>query len=132
MLRAAVLVVAPSDAEMLATTVLATPVVVTLNCTDVAFDGTVTVGGVVIEALSLASETTSPPSGAAPFNFMVPVEVEPPTTFVGLRLTEDRPAGLMVRVAERVLDPEMALIATVFWAATGKVDIEKLARVAPA
>jgi len=46
--------------------------------------------------------TTIPPAGAAAFSVTVPVDELPPTTLVGLMLTEAS-HGLMVKVAVRVV-----------------------------
>ncbi len=71
----------------------------------VAPDGTVTLEGTVAtEVLPLLRETTMPPEGAAPLRVTVPWEVFPPTTLVGLRLTDesvgpDPPEPVTVRMA---------------------------------
>ena len=52
---------------------------------------TVTVAGTrATEGLSLVSETTAPPLGAGPLRVTVPVDVLPPTTVVGLSVSEDK------------------------------------------
>ena len=62
--------------------------------------GTVTlVGTVAAEVLLLVKLTATPPVGAAPLSVTVPVDVPPPVTVAGLRLTDDKVGGLMVRVA---------------------------------
>ncbi len=48
--------------------------------------------------LLLVSVITAPPAGAAPFRVTVPVELLPPTTELGVLVTEDNAAGLTVRV----------------------------------
>jgi hypothetical protein len=52
--------------------------------------------------LLLASVTTAPPVGAAPFSVTVPVEEMPPTTLAGLREIDDSAGGFTVRMALRV------------------------------
>ena len=80
--------------------VVATALVVTVNVVDVLPADTVTVAGTwAAAALLLESVTTAPPAGAAPFSVTVPVELVPPVTDVGFRVTVDTTAGLMLRVA---------------------------------
>ena len=70
-----------------------------VNCAVVAPAATVTLAGVVAAELLSESVTTIPPEGAAELSVTVPVVEPPPITLVGLRLTEESNAGLMVRVA---------------------------------
>jgi len=79
-----------------------TGVVVTENLADVAFASTVTLAGTWAAALLPDKVTCTPPVGAAPFKVTVPVDELPPTTLVGLMLTEAS-HGLMVKVAVRVV-----------------------------
>ena len=58
--------------------------------------GTVTVAGSVESDVLLASFTASPPEGASPLRVTVPMEDAPPTTLVGLRLTDSRVEGVTV------------------------------------
>jgi hypothetical protein len=66
---------------------------------------TVTLGGTWATAvLLLVSVTTAPPVGAAPLSVTVPIELDPPTTLVGLRDTaEILSTGATVKVAVRVV-----------------------------
>ncbi len=59
-----------------------------VNVAEVAPAATVTFAGTCAAgALLLESVTTAPPEGAAPVNFTVPVEEEPPVTVAGLTVT---------------------------------------------
>ncbi len=64
--------------------------VVTVNVALIAPNGTVTELGTVADGELLVRLTTFPPSGASKDRVTVPVEVEPPTTDVGDRDTEDK------------------------------------------
>ena len=80
--------------------VAATTLVVTVNVVEVLPAAIVTVAGTwAAPVLLLESVTTAPPAGATPFNVTVPVELLPPDTDVGFRVTVDATAGLMVKVA---------------------------------
>jgi hypothetical protein len=62
-----------------------------------ALAGTVTLAGTeTTDVLALLSVTTAPPLGAPLVNVTVPCDVVPPTTEVGLTLTADRLAGVVV------------------------------------
>ena len=81
----------------------ATALVVTVNVAVVAFAATVTLAGTWAAAvLLLVSVTTAPPTGAGPFNVTLPVDEVPPSTEVGLRVTELAVAAVTVKVAVRV------------------------------
>jgi hypothetical protein len=82
------------DALMLALILLLTVVVATLKVAELAPAGTVTVAGTTaFDGLLLASVTTKPPAGAALVIVTVPVEFDPPTTVVGLKVTVESAAG---------------------------------------
>ena len=68
--------------------------VVIVKVAEAAPAATVTYAGSVARAvLLLVSAMIAPPAGAALLSFTVPVEGEPPTTVVGLRLSDDSTAG---------------------------------------
>jgi len=77
----------------------ATEMVVTVKLTLFVFAATVTVAGTEAAELSLDRLTTNPPAEARPFSVTVPVELMPPPTVEGFRLTEEREDGLTVSVA---------------------------------
>src|SRR5712691_4544302 len=86
--------------------------------------------------LLLDSVTMAPPVGAAVVSVTVPVLPVPPTTLVGLTVTEDRVGaagtGLTVSTAVRVTPPKVPEIDNAVVAVTLIVVIEKVALVAPA
>lgn len=67
---------------------------------------TVTLAGTVATAeLLLDSVTLAPPAGAGPLRVTVPVEVLPPGTDVGFKVTELSVGMVTVRDAVRVVPP---------------------------
>ena len=55
-------------------------------------------GTVATDVLALESVTVAPPEGAAPLRVTVPVELFPPLTLVGLRVSEESAKdGLITR-----------------------------------
>ena len=86
--RVAVLVTLPPVLVMVAVVVVATAVVLTVKVAEVAPAGTVTLAGRVAFVELDDNVMTMPPVGAVPVRVTVPVEVFPPTTSVGLRLTD--------------------------------------------
>ena len=79
---------------------LATGLVVIVNVAVVAPAATVTLAGTrAVVVLLLDRVTAAPPDGAGPFNVTVPVDGVPPTTDVGLRLTELSVAAVTVKLA---------------------------------
>jgi hypothetical protein len=98
--RVAVLEVGPRSAVMLTAVCEATPVVVIVNVTDVFPAGTVTNAGTDAAPLLLVRFSETPPVGAAVPRVIVPVEVLPPNTEVGLRLSPVTAGGLMVKLAD--------------------------------
>jgi hypothetical protein len=98
---------------------------------------TVTLAGTpATVVLLLDSVTIAPPVGAAVVNVAVPVLPAPPTTLVGLTVTDDRlggaGTGLTVRMAERVTPPKVPEIDNAVEAVTDVVVMVKVALVAPA
>jgi hypothetical protein len=98
--------------------------------------GTVTLDGTVAtDVLPLESVTTAPPEGAAAVRVTVPVELFPPLTLVGLRVSEESvtaDAGVMVSDACAELDPRADVITAVVVVVTGVVVTVKEALVDPA
>jgi hypothetical protein len=77
------------DAEILTELVVATGEVVTVKVAEVAFAGTVMLAGTTaIVPLLLLSTTAAPDEGAGPLRVTVPVDELPPSTEVGLKVTE--------------------------------------------
>jgi NhaP-type Na+/H+ or K+/H+ antiporter len=81
--------------------------VFTVKVALVAPAGTVTLAGTTAAELLLESVTCAPPAGAGALSITVPVEdCSPPTTLVGLRVSEERTAaGITVSDAVRVAPP---------------------------
>ena len=78
----------------------ATGLVVTGNVAVVAFTATITLAGTPAAAVLLLDRvTTAPPEGAARLSVTVAVEEFPPSTEVGLSVTELTTAAKTVRVA---------------------------------
>jgi hypothetical protein len=72
----------------------ATGLVLIVKVAVVAPAKTVMLGGTVATVvLLLESAIIAPPVGAGPLRVTVPVELLPPTTLVGLSVTEDKVAG---------------------------------------
>ena len=130
--------VAPPKAPPIVTDVAAvTPVVVTPKFALVAPAATVTLAGTpATVALLLDNVTMAPPVGAAVVKVTVPVLGAPPTTLVGLTVTEDRVgaagAGLTVSTAVRETAPKAPVIVSAVEAVTVDVVMVKFALVAPA
>jgi hypothetical protein len=81
--------------------------VVTVKVAVVAPAGMSTLPGTVAAPLLLERETRAPPLGAGPFSVTVPVELPsgPPTTLVGLSVSEERIGGITVSEALAVPPP---------------------------
>lgn len=99
----------PSFVVMVAIVWVSTPMVVTVNVAEVWPEATVTVAGTVADALEEEIETTVPLGAAGPLKVTVPVEVEPPIRVVGFRLNATKAAGLIVRLADWIDEPRVAL-----------------------
>ena len=79
---------------------VATGLVVTLKVAVVALAATVTLVGTWAAAVLLLDRvTTAPPTGAGPFKVTVPVDVLPPNTDAGLRVTEAGTGAITVKLA---------------------------------
>ncbi len=129
--------VAPPYVPEIATLVLLdTVLVLTLKVALVLPADTVTLDGTVAtDVLLLESVTTAPPEGALELSVTVPVELLPPLTLVGFRVSEERltvDADVMVREACAELDPRVAVITAVVVVVTVCVLTVNLALVAPA
>lgn len=97
---------------------------------------TVTLDGTVAtDVLLLDSDTLAPPEGAAPLRVTVPVELLPPLTLVGLRVSDESVTeddeGLIVSVACCDVLPSVAVIVAVVIEETDVVVTVKLALVDP-
>ncbi len=88
-----VTLLAPSVAVTVTTVALATPTVVAVNVCDVFPAAIITVAGTVTEGSPLLKETVIPPVGATSLIVAVPVELVPPVTATGLKLSEVTVAG---------------------------------------
>jgi hypothetical protein len=95
------------EAEIVAVVERSTMPVFTVKVALVAPAGTVTLAGTTAARLLLESVTCAPPAGAGALSVTVPVEdPRPPTTLVGLRVSEERTAaGITVSDAVRVAPP---------------------------
>jgi hypothetical protein len=98
---------------MTAEVVLETAVVVTVNVAVVAPAATVTVPGTVAELLPEPRVTTSPVGPAGPVRVTVPVELEPPTTEVGSKVTLLIAGMVTVKVADFAEAPNVAVTVAV-------------------
>jgi hypothetical protein len=115
-------------------TVVAAPTetLVTVKVAVVAPTGTVTLAGVVDDALLSDKVTTAPAPTAGLSRVTVPVEDVPPVTVAGLIATLTSAGGLIVKVAVRVTPLYTAVIVTVLTALTGMVVTVNVAVVEPA
>lgn len=125
--RTAERVVPPPVALIVALLAVVTVLVVTVNVVLVAPAGTVTLAGTVATAvLLLVRETGVPAEGAAAERVTVAVDVLPPVTVPGLRLSAETeaagpPAGCTVRVVETVTPAPTAEMVTAVEAAGAEV-----------
>lgn len=130
--RAALTGVPSFEAAMLATVSVPTAFVVTVKVPVVAPAANETDAGTVAAALSDASAITTPPAGAGSFNVIVPVEVPPPRTDVGLRVTLPTYCVLTIKLAVLVEAFTEAVITEVTVFGTFWVVIVTVPEVAPA
>jgi hypothetical protein len=97
---------------------------------------TVTLDGTVAaDVLLLVRVTVAPPEGAAALRVTVPVELFPPLTLVGFKVSEERvtlPTGVIVREACAELDPRVPVMTAVVVVVTDVVVTVNEALVAPA
>lgn len=77
------------------------------------------------------SETAAPVGGAAPFSVNVPLELAPPVTVLGFRVSAVSSAGVTVRELLLVVVPSVAEMETAIEDATPLVEIVKFALVEP-
>ncbi len=99
MVSVAVLTEPSAVAVIVAEVEVDTATVVTVNVVLVAPAAIVTEAGTVALELLELKLTVTPPDPAALGRLTVPVEEFPPATVVGLRVSPERPAVLIVRVA---------------------------------
>ncbi len=85
--KVALLLLATSVAVTVAIFAVATPTVVAVKVCDVLPAGIITLAGTVTDGSELLKETVIPPVGAAWVIVTVPVELVPPVTVAGLKLT---------------------------------------------
>ena len=120
-----------SEAFIFATVTLATDELVMLNEAEVAPAATTMLVGVLAEVELLERVTFVPAAGAGPFKATVPTQLAPPAKVLAFRVNRLKPGGLIANVAETELVFSVALIAELVLAATGFVETEKVAVVAP-
>lgn len=94
--------------------------------------GTVTLAGTVAIVLLLLVIATTIPVAAIPVRVIVPVDVLPPTTLVGLSDSDDTEGPRTVTVAVRVVPFRTADMTDEVFAATGFVVTTKVAVLLPA
>jgi hypothetical protein len=124
--------VTPNVPDIVTVVFTVTGVVVMVNVADRAPAAMVTAAGTcAADVLPLLNVTTAPAVGAAPLRVTVPVELLPPTTEVGDRVTEDKDAAVTVSAAF-VLVPRVAVMTEVVVEATPNVVTVKVADVLPA
>jgi hypothetical protein len=122
----------PYTAEIVTEVDDATPLVVIVKVVLVDPAAISTLAGTcAADVLLLCNVTSAPPAGARPLKVTVPVELFPPTTEVGVLVSEDRVGALTVRVVVLVTT-KVPEIATDVLADTGVVVMVKVALMDPA
>jgi hypothetical protein len=128
--------VAPPPAPEIVTAVdVVTTLVATANVAVVPPAATVIPAGTVAAAVLLLDRvTTAPPAGAAALSVTAPVDVLPPRTLIGVRLSDVSVgvAGVTVSCADRVAKPPLPEIVTAVAVGTELVATTKVAVVLPA
>ena len=123
----------PDVAETITGVDTVTVAVVAVNVCELLPAGTVMPAGTVtIEGLALISETNTPPAGATALMLTVPVEVVPPVTFAGMKLTRTTGGGRMVTIAVTIVVPVVAVTVTVVDVLTGFAVTMKVCALLPA
>ena len=101
-------------AEMVAVSVVPTATVRMVNVPERRFAEIKTDVGTVAAETLLVSLTIMPPVGAGPLRLIVPVALVPPTKEPGVIDTDNTDGGLMVKFADPLVEPSLAVIATTF------------------
>ncbi len=113
-------------AEMTAEAFDVTATVVVVNEADFEPWLTVTDAGTVAAELLLERFTTTPPAGALPVSVIVPTELIPPATLVGLNTRLAGVGAATIRLADLPI-PSVVVIVAVESEATGLVEIVNVA-----
>lgn len=129
--------VLPNVPVIVAVVVVLTDVVVTVKFALVDPLATVTLLGTLALELLLLKLTTVPPEGAAELSVTVPVELLPPVTLAGFKLTEERvgpedPPGFTVKLVDTVAPPDCPKIGAVQLVVVLVLPTVKLTLVCPA
>lgn len=119
-------------AVMVGVMVVATGEVWTVNVTEVEAATTVMLAGTTAAALFELKLTFTPPDGAGPSRAIVPVELMPPTSVAGAKLTFDGTGGMTTSVAVTDELPDAAVIVADVTVATADVAIVNVADEEPA
>jgi hypothetical protein len=109
-----------------------TPDVPTVNVTLLLPPETVTDAGTDAAGLLLESVTVEPVNPAGPLSVTVAVELAPPTTAVGFKVTDANDAGITLSGADCQPPPVSAMSTPFDWTLTAVVGTGKLADVEPA
>jgi hypothetical protein len=109
-----VMLLAPSVAVTVTIFAVGTPTVVAVNVCEVLPPAIDTLAGTVTDGSELFRAMLIPPAGAAPLIATVPVELVPPVTVVGLKLTPVMVTdeGITVTFPLTVVEPSVAMTVT--------------------